>query len=181
MIDKLKEKIQNFDDRQKKLFETSVFMAKMVGAGAVFHIILLIYPSTIGFQSALAEITQFILGILGINLGRQGINLIDYNVTYIVTQDCLGWKSMSAYTALIFSSTKKYRKHVKPLLLGLVGIVAINIIRIVTTIYLSHIGLISFEIVHTLFWKWGLTFFVLIIWLWFLNRKSGKTTALGNL
>jgi len=97
-------------------------MAKMLGAGAVFHLILLLYPSTYGFQSALAEITQRILGIFGIYLERQGINLIDYNVTYVVTQDCLGWKSMSAFTALVFSSTNEYRKYFKPLLVGLFAI-----------------------------------------------------------
>jgi len=102
MMDKLRQEIEDFDERQRKLFETSVFMAKMLGAGAVFHLILLLYPSTYGFQSALAEITQRILGIFGIYLERQGINLIDYNVTYVVTQDCLGWKSMSAFTALVF-------------------------------------------------------------------------------
>jgi len=174
MMDKLRQEIEDFDERQRKLFETSVFMAKMLGAGAVFHLILLLYPSTYGFQSALAEITQRILGIFGIYLERQGINLIDYNVTYVVTQDCLGWKSMSAFTALVFSSTNEYRKYFKPLLVGLFAIAFLNVIRIVTTIYLSHIQLISFEIVHSLFWKWGLTFFVLVLWLGFLHLKSAK-------
>lgn len=174
MIDKLKEEIENFDRRQRKLFETSLFMAKMLTAGAFFHILLLLYPSTTGFQAGLAEVTQHILGVFGVNLERQGINLIDHNVTYVVTQDCLGWKSMAAFTALVFSSTKDYRKYVKPLLAGLLGIVVVNIIRIVTTIYLSHIELISFEIVHSLFWKWGLTFFVIMIWAVWLHQKNGK-------
>lgn len=174
MKDKLKEELENFNERQRKLFGTSVFMAKMLTAGAFFHLLLLLYPSTTGLQAGLAEITRQILGVFGITLERQGINLIDYNVTYIVTQDCLGWKSMAAFTALVFSSTSNYRKYIKPLLVGLLAIVVVNIIRIVTTIYLSHIELISFEIVHSLFWKWGLTFFVITIWAAWFHRKSGK-------
>lgn len=174
MKTELKEKIENFNERQRKLFETSVFMAKMLTAGAFFHLLITIYPNTTGLQAGLAEITQRILGVLGVPLERQGISLIDYNVTYIVTQDCLGWKSMAAFTALMFSSTSEYRKYVKPLLIGLVAIIAVNIVRIVTTIYLSHIKLISFEIVHSLFWKWGLTFFVIAIWAIWFHQKSGK-------
>lgn len=174
MKDDLKDKIENLDERQRKLFETSVFMAKMLIAGAFFHLLLLLYPDTTGLQTGLAEVTQRILEIFGVNLERQGINLIDYNVIYIVTQDCLGWKSMAAYTALIFSSTSEYRKYVKPLLIGLIAIAVINIVRIVTTIYLSHINLISFEIIHSLFWKWGLTFFVILIWAVWFHQKSGK-------
>lgn len=174
MIAEFKEEIENFNERQRKLFETSVFMAKMLTAGAFFHILLLLYPSTTGFQAGLAEITQRVLSVFGITLERQGITLIDYNVNYVVTQDCLGWKSMAAFTALVFSSTSNYRKYIKPLLAGLLAIVFVNIVRIVTTIYLSHIKLISFEIIHSLFWKWGLTFFVITIWVCWFHRKSGK-------
>lgn len=170
----LENKIESLDERQRKLFETSVFMGKMLLAGTFFNLMILIYPGTKGFQAGLADITQRILSLLGVHLERQGINLIDYNVTYVVTRDCLGWKSMAAYTALIFSSTKQYRKYVKPLVLGLLAIAVVNIVRIVTTIYLSHIGFVSFEIVHSLFWKWGLTFFVILVWAIWFHQKSGK-------
>lgn len=174
MKNKLVSKIEEFNERQKKLFDTSIFLSKMLLAGAFFQLLIIIYPDTTGFQAALADITQRILEILGVNLRKQGINLIDQNVTYIVTQDCLGWKSMAAFTALIFSSTNQYRKYIKPLVLGLLAIINVNIFRIVTTIYLSHINLISFEIIHSFFWKWGLTFLVIIMWIIWFHWKSGK-------
>lgn len=174
MIAELKEEINNLNERQRKLFDTSLFMAKMLIAGAFFHLLLLLYPDTSGLQAGLADITQRILAFLGVPLERQGFNLLDHNVTYVVTQDCLGWKSMAAFTALVFSSTDNYRKHAKTILLGAIAIEAVNIVRIVSTIYLSHINLISFEIIHTFFWKWGLTFFVIAIWAAWLHQKSGK-------
>lgn len=173
-IQEIRQRIEELEGNDRKLFDTSVFMAKMLTAGAFFHLILLIYPNTAGLQAGLAEITQNVLSMGGVNLERQGITLIDQNVTYIVTQDCLGWKSMAAFSALIFSSTNQYRKYVKPLLAGLVAIAVVNVIRISTTIYLSHIELISFEVVHSLFWKWGLTFFVIVIWAVWFHQKSGK-------
>lgn len=174
MIAELEEELEKLEGRQKKLYETSVFLIKMLTAGVFFHIILTIYPNTAGLQAGLAEITQRLLSLIGVNLERQGIRLIDSNVTYIVTQDCLGWKSMAAFSSLVFSSTSKYRKHFKTLLIGLLAIASLNIVRIVTTIYLSHIKLISFDIIHSLFWKWGLTFFVVLLWGVWLHQKSGK-------
>lgn len=181
MIAELKDEIENLDEHHRKLFETSVFLFKMLIAGFFFHLILAIYPDTASLQAALAEITQRILNLTGVTLERQGIKLIDSKVTYVVTQDCLGWKSIAAFSALIFSSATKYRKHIKSLLLGISAIVVLNIVRVSTTVYLSHIGLISFEIIHSLFWKWGLTFAVIILWFTWLYRKSGKQGSLGNL
>lgn len=170
----IEEKIESFNEKQRKLFDTSVFMSKMLAAGAFFHLLLVLYPNTYQFQVFLTELTQRILEIIGLPLERRGINLIDGNVRYVVTQDCLGWKSMAAYTALIFSSTSEYRKYVKPLLIGLLLIAVINVFRIVTTVYLSHIGFVSFEIIHSILWKWGLTFFVVLIWIAYFHQNSGK-------
>jgi exosortase/archaeosortase family protein len=174
MIAELEEELEKLKEQQKELYETSVFLIKMLTAGVFFHIILTIYPDTAGLQAGLAEITQRILSLIGVNLERQGIRLIDSNVTYIVTQDCLGWKSMAAFSSLVFSSTSRYRKHFKTIIIGLLAIVAVNIFRIVTTIYLSHVNIISFDIIHSLFWKWGLTFFVILLWAVWIHQKSGK-------
>jgi exosortase/archaeosortase family protein len=174
MIAELEEELEKLKEQQKELYETSVFLIKMLTAGVFFHVILTIYPDTAGLQAGLAEITQRILSLIGVNLERQGIRLIDSNVTYIVTQDCLGWKSMAAFSSLVFSSTSRYRKHFKTIIIGLLAIVAVNIFRIVTTIYLSHVNIISFDIIHSLFWKWGLTFFVILLWAVWIHQKSGK-------
>lgn len=173
MIAELKEEFDELEGNHRKLYETSVFMGKMLVAGLFFQLILFLYPDTTSLQAGLAEITQRVLSLTGVNLERQRISLIDSDVTYVVTQDCLGWKSMAAFTALIFSSTNKYRKHLKPVLIGITAIAVLNIVRVSTTIYLSHINLISFEIIHTVFWKWGLTFIVILFWSIWLYQKSG--------
>lgn len=160
---------EELDERQEKLFETLIFFSKLLLAGLFFQAMLYIYPDTSGAQAFLAQIVAFIVDpLMKASFTASGIDVVTDGVTYVITQDCLGWKSMAAFTALIFASTKKYRKNVKYVVGGLILIFLANIVRIVTTIYLSHTGIISFEIIHDTLWKWSLTGLVLVMWLaWF--------------
>ena len=176
---KIRKELEELEDRDKKLYVTSIFVSKMVLTGFVFQLILRIYPDTYGLQSFLAQITQLVLNSVDLELERQGALLFDSQAAYLVTQDCLGWKSMAAFTALVFSSTSGYRKHLKPVLAGIVVISLVNIFRISTTVYLSHINLISFDIIHSFFWKWVLTFTVLALWALWLYKNSGKAKTKG--
>lgn len=173
-IPELKEQVEELEGRERKLYETSIFVSKMVLAGLIFQLVLFTYPDTYGLQAGLAHVTQILLELFGVELERQGALLVDSRKSYLVTQDCLGWKSMAAFTALLFSSTSEYRRHLKPFIAGIIVIGSVNIIRVSTTVYLSQAGLISFEIIHSLFWKWGLTFTVIVLWLFWLYNDPRK-------
>ncbi|MFB6144768.1 MAG: archaeosortase/exosortase family protein [Candidatus Nanohaloarchaea archaeon] len=158
--------------RQRKLYQTSIFIAKLMLLGLVFRAIIAIMPATYGLQSGLAGITAEILEKTGLELEKQGALLIGEKGSYLITQDCLGWKSMAAFTGLVAASHRKIENKGTTLLAGLAAILAANIVRIFTTIYLSHTGIISFEIIHSLFWKWGLTAVVFTAWLMFLRKEN---------
>lgn len=160
---------EQMNQRQEKLFEGLKFLSKLVFAGIIFQAILFIYPDTTGAQAFLAQLTAFLVDpLMKASFTASDINVVTDGVHYIITQDCLGWKSMAAYTALVFASTEKYRKNLKYVFGGLVLIFIANIIRIVTTIYLSHAGIIPYEIIHDTLWKWSLTGIVFVLWvIWF--------------
>lgn len=160
---------ENMNERQEKLFEGLKFFSKLLFAGLIFQAILYIYPDTTGFQAFLAQLIAFLVDpLMKASFTASGIDVVTDGIRYVITQDCLGWKSKAAFTALIFASTEKYRKNIKYVFAGLVLIFLANIVRIVTTIYLSHTGVISFEIIHDTLWKWSLTGLVLLMWvIWF--------------
>jgi len=162
-------KPQELNERQQKLFEGLKFLSKLLFAGLIFQAILFIYPDTTSAQALLAQLIAFLVDpLMKASFTVSGINVVTDGVHYIITQDCLGWKSMAAFTALVFASTEKYRKNLKYVFGGLVLIFLANIVRIVTTIYLSHTGVISFEIIHDTLWKWSLTAIVFVLWMvWF--------------
>lgn len=160
---------KEMNKQQKKLFKGLKFISKLLFAGLIFQSILFIYPDTTSAQAFLAQIVAVIVDpLMKASFTVSGINVVTDGVHYIITQDCLGWKSIAAFTGLIFASTEKYRKNLKYIFAGTAMIFLANIARIVTTIYLSHTGIISFQIIHDTLWKWSLTGLVLILWiLWF--------------
>lgn len=170
MKQKIMDKIPARDDlneKQQKMLEANVFLVKMLLIGAVFHAVLWIYPDTSWLQARYAELITGIMNQLGYGFRAESVYILP---GYEITQDCLGWKSIMAYTALVISSATEIRKNVRYILAGILVILFANVVRIITTIHLSEIGLISFEVIHGFLWKWSLTALVLVAWIYWFTR-----------
>ena len=155
----------DLNENQRKLFEANLFLVKMLAVGAIFHIILWIYPDTSGIQSSYAQFISSLMNYLGYSFRAESVYILP---GYEITQDCLGWKSMMAFTALVVSSTRDIVENMRYILAGVAVLAVANTVRVITTIHLSEIGLISFEVIHGFLWKWSLTAVVLMCWiLWF--------------
>ena len=177
MLDKLRKKFEAFrsdlknslgletlSGRQEKIFEANIFLGKMLAIGAVFHLILFIYPNTVPIQEAFASLTANFMNFFGYDFTAYSVYVMNAGPGYEITQDCLGWKSMMAFIALMISSGRVL-DNLRYLFLGLSAIVVVNFLRVVTTIHLSEAGIISFEIIHGFLWRWSLTAVVLLAWI----------------
>lgn len=159
------------DERQQKLFQTSLFLGKLLAAGAVFQTFIFLYPETYGIQSWYAGMITGLLNSLGLEATSSSHYVLMDSGIYRITQDCLGWKSMAAFTGLVFASGP-LRRHYRFLLAGFLTLMIANVVRVVSTVYLSHTGFVSFDIIHGTLWKWGLTALVLIIWFYWFRRRG---------
>ncbi len=156
--------------KDEKLRKTSLFLLKLLFVGIMVRAIIFLNPDTYTLQVYLAELTKQVVNIAGLGLERDGIVLLGSEKSFIVVQDCLGWKSLSLFIGLVFASTKNILKHWKILFAGATALIIANIVRVITTVYLSYLGIVSFDIIHTFLWRWGLALVVLLIWLqWFRN------------
>ena len=156
----------DLNENQRKLFEANLFLVKMLAVGAIFHIILWIYPDTSGIQSSYAQFIASLMNYLGYSFRAESVYILP---GYEITQDCLGWKSMMAFTALVVSSTQDIVENTRYILAGVAVLAVANTVRVITTIHLSEIGLISFEVIHGFLWKWSLTAVVLMCWIFWFN------------
>jgi exosortase/archaeosortase family protein len=159
-------------EKYPRLHRLIPFVAKLFIAGVVFRAIIFLNPDTYFLQEYLAEITIDILNLLGGNYSLRDALILGEHGSYLVTRDCLGWKSVSAFIGLIFASTKNLLDHSRTLVAGTVLLLAANLIRVVSTVWLSEAGIISFEIIHTFLWRWGMTALVLIVWYIWLKTQS---------
>ena len=159
--------LSDLSDRDRKILDANIFLAKMLLVGVVFHTVLFLYPNTVAIQETFARFLTDFMNFLGYNFTHHGVYMMDGGSGYEITQDCLGWKSMMAFTALMISSGK-IRSNLNYLFGGLGLIVLANFVRVVTTVHLAEIGIFSFEIIHGFLWKWSLTAIVLALWIiWF--------------
>ena len=162
---------KNLTEKQKKLFDTSVFLGKMLLLGIPFQLFLILQPDTGFFQELHAGLITDILTVLGYQASNQGIDIVMKNTIYRITQDCLGWKSMAAFTGLTLATETKI-KSLQVVAIGIFVLFLTNIIRILSTILLSDAGIISYSIIHGTLWKWGLTGIVLILWIAWLQKTT---------
>lgn len=178
-IKDFREELEKAEEENPRLWKTSVFMLKLLAVGLVFRAVLFFNPDTLFFQRQLAALTQQILQLGGYSFDLQGALLVGSPNSYLITRDCLGWKSMAAFIGLIFASSSEWRNEFGIIAAGVAGLALINLGRVVTTIVLSEAGIISFEIIHTFLWRWGMTALVLVFWYsWFTGRFGGITQGI---
>ncbi len=164
-----KEGLERMTPFQRRLYRTSVFLGKLLLVGAVFQSIIFLSPSTTQIQSFYAGFLTQIMNFFGAEAFNRGIDIYMGNGSiYRIVQDCLGWKSVMMFTGLTFASheERSLGKSLKYLTTGTVMIQVGNVVRILSTIYLAESGVISFEVIHGLFWTWGLAALVLLIWMY---------------
>lgn len=169
--------IQNRDVRsiedldQDKLRDASKFMLKLAVAGFIFRGVLYLSPETFFLESILAGITGNIIQLFEGGTRVLGNRILIGDHIFVVTQDCLGWKSIAAFSGLCWASDIIDRGSI--LIKGFAVISIANVARIVSTVLMANYEVISFELVHGLLWRWGLTFVVISMWAyWF--RKTKK-------
>lgn len=167
---------EEMNETQEKLFDTSIFLGKLLALGLVFRSFIFLYPSTAGLQNSLAKILSSLLNFTGFSSTVQGTLILTADATYRITQDCLGWKSIAAFSGLTLASSR-IREKWRFLAAGIFLLVLLNIVRVFTTIHLASIDFISYDIIHGTLWKWGLTVAVLALWSWeFVDLDEIKRT-----
>jgi exosortase/archaeosortase family protein len=154
------------DKNQKKLFETLLFLVKLL----VFAIPLYIIMSFQGVLSPLQEIVtqniQSILQFLGFNVSRDAFLITANDVAFFISEDCTGWKSMLLLAALVFAVPKvRMKKRVIGVALGIPAIYIGNLARILAVVLAWHnYGFEFASAIHDYFWQAGLISLVLALW-----------------
>jgi exosortase/archaeosortase family protein len=150
-----------------RLYALLKFIVKLNLLSIPLYIVLLLNFDFVELQLFVAQITEYLLHLSGVPAVRDGINLVipitgGYWSASIVW-DCVGWKSMLFFLALVFATDfnrKKYALFFLPI------IFIINIARIwFMFFFVYNYGLEYYSFIHTLVWSFGLLFVVIALWL----------------
>jgi exosortase/archaeosortase family protein len=163
--------IEPDNERQEKLLETVKFLYRLVAFGLVFQVVTALLPATPELQGLYAELISRLLDPVG-STTHTGIQIGYNGVDYIISQDCLGWKSWFALSGLMASSFNKApRWRLIGIAGGLAAVAALNTVRVISTVVLADAGL-GFNILHTVTWRWGMTLSVLLLWITWYRKDN---------
>ena len=168
--------VEEFWDPDKqflKLVYAFEFVLKLFLAGLVFRLILMLDPSTVFLQELMASTTASFLNFFGFETTLDGFLLVFKDSSFVISQDCLGWKSISLFLGLTFASGGLTR-NLKLLLSSIGLIIFVNFFRVVSTVVLTETGLMSFSLTHGLFGRWILSVTVIGLWIIWLRRTERR-------
>lgn len=155
------------------------FLIKFNLLAVPMYIVLLSGIEFYPLQLMLTDVVHAIVTSLAYEAVKNGITLTLVSMpavaNVIIGVDCTAWKSMYALAALMIASpVPNDRKKLKHILLGVSAVFVINIVRLVTTVLAGYrFGMRYLDIVHTLLWREGMIFAVVLIWLlWFKGEKE---------
>lgn len=169
------------DSRQRKLFETFLFLVKLIVFAIPLYFVLIFNEILLPLQGVVSHNVYHILKSLGFEVVRSGFLLRADGFAFLISEDCTGWKSMLFLAALIFAVPRVLiKKRLLGLLVGVPVIYIGNLLRILVMVFIwKAYGYEFANIIHDYFWQLGLISLVLIMWIsWLIWVGKAKVTFL---
>jgi exosortase/archaeosortase family protein len=167
--------------RQEKLFDTLIFLLKVLVLSIPLYFIIIFSISLAPLQQLDATVSSAVLRAMGYTVQQDGAYLTvgtQKPFSFYLTEDCTAWKSVLFLFALIFAvPTVSLGKRLIGLGLGIPILWLGNLARIVGVVLTERATSAQFAMfTHDYFWRVFLVLLVLGLWLaWMkppnLNRR----------
>lgn len=162
---------KGFTEFQLSLWNLFVFLTKFSLFSLPLYFFLFLQFDLLPFKVFTARVCSHVLSWLQIDHSVTSYFIFIGEKSIKVSKDSTGWKSFLALFGLLFATRGvKLKEKIYGFLTGAVAVFLLNILRITSTIYAVVRWGISYELIHTFLWRWGLTFSVLFIWIFWLRN-----------
>ena len=151
--------------KEKKLKETLIFLAKLIIFSIPLYIVIWFNISFNPIQDFLTYHVFHFLRFFNVQVSRDGFNLIFQNFSIVINKDCIGWKGMLFFLALVLSTKSTWKKRLVGLLVGIPAVFSVNVLRIIFMIWVGFNIPGMFSIFHDILWQGSMIFLVLVLWL----------------
>lgn len=166
---------QQLNPRQQRLFSAFRFLAAFTLLSGPFYFALNSGWNAAGIRSITASVSAVVLDVVGLQVSSAGSFVHGSEMVLDVTRDSTGWKSVLAFTALVLATGRPLRQTARGLIAGITALFAANVLRITTMFYAVTVYDVSYELLHTVLWRWGLTAAVLVTWMWWISDIPVRT------
>jgi exosortase H (IPTLxxWG-CTERM-specific) len=119
---------------------------------------------------AFAAVSGFILNLLSLKATASGTLLQVEGFAAQVDDVCTGIFVVAIYFSAVLAYPSRMKEKLKGLLLGASVILSLNLIRVVSLMYIGRYFPSFFEVAHLLIWQSLIIFAALLIWIYWTER-----------
>jgi exosortase H (IPTLxxWG-CTERM-specific) len=122
---------------------------------------------------AFAAISGFILNLLSLKATTSGAVLQVEGFAAQIDDVCTGIFVVAIYVSAVLAYPSRAKEKLKGVLLGASVILSLNLIRVVSLMYIGRYFPSFFETAHLLVWQSLIIFAALLVWLYWTERFVG--------
>lgn len=179
-------KIPRLTKKQKMMWKTTQFLIRLTLFSTPLYVILWLNPSMTPVQNVVADHAAWLLNLLGFEVMRDNLILgvgTENPFLFYIGPDCIGWKSMLCFIALIFATLDaRMKKRIMGIVIGIPIIYLGNLFRIMIVVLIErNFGLEAAMVFHDWLWQAGLITLVIMLWLIWLKFDYVKSSAFSFL
>ncbi len=170
-------KIKRLTREQKKLWKTLQFVLRFTLLSIPLYLVLWLNLSMLPAQHLVADHATWALSALSFTVTKSDLILgagAEKPFLFYIGPDCIGWKSMLCFIALVFASLGvRMRKRILGIVFGIPAIYLGNLARIIIVVLIERsYGLEAALVFHDWLWQAGLMALVLSAWLIWLKWED---------
>lgn len=170
-------KIKRLTREQKKLWKTLQFVLRFTLLSIPLYLVLWLNLSMLPAQHLVADHATWALSALSFTVTKSDLILgagAEKPFLFYIGPDCIGWKSMLCFIALVFASLGvKMKKRILGIVFGIPAIYLGNLARIIIVVLIERsYGLEAALVFHDWLWQAGLMALVLSAWLIWLKWED---------
>ncbi len=119
---------------------------------------------------AFAAVSGFILNLLSLKATTSGTVLQVEGFAARIDDVCTGIFVVAIYISAVMAYPSRAKEKLKGILLGASVILSLNLIRVVSLMYIGRYFPSFFEVAHLLIWQSLIIFAALLIWIYWTER-----------
>lgn len=129
--------------------------------------------------AATARASGWILGWLGLGGEVVGSRVFSKAFPVDIIFECTAVYPMAMFTAAVLAFPAGWRAQALGLLLGLPALAAINLVRVVSLVWLGHVHPAWFGAAHLLVWQSLIIVCTVLVWIAWVDTLARSEEALG--
>lgn len=123
-----------------------------------------------------AQATGFLANAIGISVHVSGSQVLSDTIAFRIVSECTSLAPFAVFAAAIISYPSTPYRMILGILLGFVGLSAVNLVRITSLIYIGTTFPEALDVAHLLVWQSVMVIVSVMFWIVWIRRNDRHTS-----